>query len=38
MRVATPYRFVTPFMQDVFQPDGAPAIIVGYSVARNEPF
>jgi Flp pilus assembly protein TadG len=38
MRVATPYRFVTPFMQDVFQPDGTPAIIVGYSVARNEPF
>ncbi|MEM9740710.1 MAG: TadE/TadG family type IV pilus assembly protein [Pseudomonadota bacterium] len=38
MRVATPYRFFTPFMQDIFQPDGAPAIIVGYSVARNEPF
>ncbi|MCI4643752.1 MAG: pilus assembly protein [Hyphomonadaceae bacterium] len=38
MRVATPYRFVTPFMQDVFQPEGSPAIIVGYSVARNEPF
>lgn len=38
MRVATPYRFITPFMQDIFQPHGAPAIIVGYSVARNEPF
>ncbi|MEO0817899.1 MAG: TadE/TadG family type IV pilus assembly protein [Pseudomonadota bacterium] len=38
MRVATPYRFFTPFMQDIFQPDGSPAIIVGYSVARNEPF
>lgn len=38
MRVATPYGFTTPFMQAVFQPDGAPAIIVGYSVARNEPF
>ncbi|MEL6661614.1 MAG: TadE/TadG family type IV pilus assembly protein [Pseudomonadota bacterium] len=38
MRVATPYRFITPFMQEIFQPDGSPAIIVGYSVARNEPF
>lgn len=38
MRVATPYRFITPFMQTIFQPDGAPAIIVGHSVARNEPF
>lgn len=38
MRVATPYRFFTPFMSDIFQPDGSPAIIVGYSVARNEPF
>ncbi|MEM1105205.1 MAG: TadE/TadG family type IV pilus assembly protein [Pseudomonadota bacterium] len=38
MRVATPYIFVTPFMQQIFQPSGAPAIIVGYSVARNEPF
>lgn len=38
MRVSTPYRFVTPLMADIFQPDGQPAIIVGYSVARNEPF
>lgn len=38
MRVATPYRFITPFMSDIFQPDGNPAIIVGYSIARNEPF
>lgn len=38
MRVATPYRFITPFMQDIFQPGGSPAIIVGHSVARNEPF
>jgi len=38
MRVATPYRFITPFMQEIFQPDGSPAIIVGYSIARNEPF
>lgn len=38
MRVATPYQFFTPYMADIFQPGGTPAIIVGYSVARNEPF
>jgi Flp pilus assembly protein TadG len=38
MRVATPYTFITPLMADIFQPSGQPAIIVGYSVARNEPF
>lgn len=38
MRVATPYTFLTPMMQDVFQPNGEPAIIVGYTVAKNEPF
>lgn len=38
MRVSTPYRFITPMIADIFQPDGAPAIIVGYSVAKNEPF
>ena len=38
MRVATPYTFFTPMMQNVFQPDGEPAIIVGYTVSKNEPF
>ncbi|MEO0465344.1 MAG: TadE/TadG family type IV pilus assembly protein [Pseudomonadota bacterium] len=38
MRVATPYSFFTPMMQDIFQPDGSPAIIVGYTVSKNEPF
>ena len=38
MRVATPYEFFTPMLQNIFQPDGDPAIIVGYTVARNEPF
>lgn len=38
MRVAAPFIFMTPFMQTIFQPDGSPAIIVGYSVAKNEPF
>lgn len=38
MRVAAPFVFVTPFMQEIFQPTGAPAIIVGYSIAKNEPF
>ena len=38
MRVALPYRFVTPFMQDIFLGDKGQAIVVGYSVAKNEPF
>ncbi|MEM6666103.1 MAG: TadE/TadG family type IV pilus assembly protein [Pseudomonadota bacterium] len=38
MRVATPYRFFTPMMREIFQPGGDPAIIVGYTVAKNEPF
>ena len=38
MRVAVPYQFISPMMQNVFQPDGVPAIIVGYSIAKNEPF
>lgn len=38
MRVSTPYRFVTPMIADIFQTSGTPAIIVGYSVAKNEPF
>jgi len=38
MRVALPYKFVTPFMQDIFLGEGNHAIVVGYSVAKNEPF
>jgi Flp pilus assembly protein TadG len=38
MRVAVPYRFVTPFMQDLFLGDSGDAIVVGYTVAKNEPF
>lgn len=38
IRASIPHRFVTPFMENIFQKDGAPAILVGYSVAKNEPF
>ena len=38
MRVALPYKFVTPFMQDIFLGEENHAIVVGYSVAKNEPF
>lgn len=38
MRASIPHHFATPFMQDFFQPDGTPAIIVGQSLAKNEPF
>ena len=38
MRVAVPYRFVTPFMQELILGDSNNAIIVGYTVAKNEPF
>lgn len=38
MRVATPYHFVTPFMQDIFQPSGEPMILIGFTMGKNEPF
>lgn len=38
MRVALPYKFVTPFMQDLFLGDSKNAIVVGYTVSKNEPF
>lgn len=38
MRAAVPHNFITPMMQRYFQPDGNPAIIVGYAIAKNEPF
>jgi len=38
MRVATPHEFVTPWMRNAFQKDGNPAILVGYTIVKNEPF
>lgn len=38
MRASIPHQFVTPLMRDYFQPTDDPAIIVGYSIAKNEPF
>ncbi len=38
MRVAMPYRFVTPFMQDIFLGESSNAIVVGYMVSKIEPF
>lgn len=38
MRASIPHQFITPIMQDIFQKDGKPVIIVGYSVSKNEPF
>lgn len=38
MRVAMPYQFVTPFMQDIFLGESKNAIVVGYIVAKIEPF
>jgi len=32
------YQFNTPVLKDVFQPDGKPVLMVGYSIAKNEPF
>lgn len=37
-RAAIRYSFITPMLQEVFQPSGAPVIVVGYSIAKNEPF
>ncbi len=38
MRISVPHHFLSPVMKKYFQPTGAPAILVGYSVAKNEPF
>ncbi|WP_031548794.1 TadE/TadG family type IV pilus assembly protein [Parvularcula oceani] len=38
MQATIPYNFATPMMQQIFQPDGVPAIIVGASMTKNEPF
>lgn len=32
------YRFVTPYIQKIFQPSGNPVIVIGFAIARNEPF
>jgi hypothetical protein len=38
MRVAVPHHFITPMMSYFFEPESGPAIVVGYTVAVNEPF
>jgi Flp pilus assembly protein TadG len=38
MRVALPYKFITPFMQETFLGEDNHAIVVGYSIAKIEPF
>jgi Flp pilus assembly protein TadG len=38
LRVSTPHRFTTPLIAGVFGLGDEPAIIVGRSVAQNEPF
>ena len=38
IRASIPHQFVTPLMRNYFQPSEAPAILVGYSIAKNEPF
>lgn len=32
------YNFNTPGLKKVFQNDGEPVVMVGYSIAKNEPF
>ena len=38
IRASIPHQFVTPLMREYFQPTEEPAIIVGHSIAKNEPF
>ena len=38
MRVASPHKFIMPYMGDIFGVGDKPAILIGYSVAKNEPF
>ncbi|MFZ2099430.1 MAG: hypothetical protein WAU86_02580 [Oricola sp.] len=38
MRASATHEFVTPFLKDILQPDGAPVILVGFSIFKNEPF
>ncbi|MCI4646230.1 MAG: pilus assembly protein [Hyphomonadaceae bacterium] len=38
MRASIPHQFITPLMRKYFQPTEDPALIVGHSIAKNEPF
>lgn len=38
VRAVFPHNFITPVLADIFQPAGQPVILIGYSIARNEPF
>ena len=38
MRVALPYKFITPYMKSFLLGDEQAAIVVGYSIAKIEPF
>lgn len=38
MRISTPHRFSTPLMANVFGLGDKPAILIGQSIAQNEPF
>jgi Flp pilus assembly protein TadG len=38
MRASATFEFVTPFLRDILQPNGAPVIMVGFSIFKNEPF
>lgn len=38
MRLAANYKFISPYMQKWFQPDGKPVIVVGQAIFKNEPF
>lgn len=38
MRLAAQFDFVTPYMDDFFGLDGKPMLVVGHSIARNEPY
>jgi Flp pilus assembly protein TadG len=38
MRASATHNFVTPFLTNIFQPDGDPVILVGFTIFKNEPF
>jgi Flp pilus assembly protein TadG len=38
VRAVFPHNFITPVLADIFQPSGQPVILIGYSIAKNEPF
>lgn len=38
MRASAVHTFITPFLKDILQPEGAPVILVGFTIFKNEPF